>query len=503
MVTINASSKKLFEIDAEAYAYTLLEGFAFSKQLKEISTQFFPDLEKLMKKSGFTGKKEDILIVPLVLNDKIAHCFFVGIGAKEDREITMEHYRRILGQLVKQVVKHHCRTLALQLPSNTFFSLTTEELADQTTSILMMATYQFTDYITDKERKKVKLDEIVLRSEEKNKKAVGEGIKIGQIVGTAVNKARHLIDLPPSMVTPQYFAEKAKEVAKKYGLKVTIFEKKQIEEFGMGGLLAVAQGSDIGPRLVILEYQPKKKTAPTLAFVGKGVTFDSGGLSLKTPIHMETMKEDMSGAAAVFASMQALAQLKPSVHVVGIMPLAENLPDSKSVKPGDIVQFYNGKTAEIKNTDAEGRLILADALAYAVKQYKPDAIIDIATLTGACAYSLGPFYSGLFSQHDDLVNQISQAASYSGDKVWRLPMGEDYKKAIQSSVADICNIGSKKIMAGATTAAHFLQHFVADVPWVHLDIAGTAFNVPDISYYREGATGVGVRLLIELAMHWQ
>ena len=503
MVTINVSSKKLFEVEAEAYAYILPEGFDFSKQLKELSARFFPDLQKLMKKCDFTGKKLDLLILPISLNNKIAHCFFIGIGTKEDKEITLEHYRRVIGQLVKQGASYNCSTLALQLPSSTFFSLSTQDLAAQTITILNMATYHFNEYITDKERKKTKLTEVILCVEAKNKRAVQKGVKIGEIIGVAVNKARYWVDLPPSMLTPEHFAEKAKEVAKKYELAITVFTEKKINALGMGGLIAVSRGSDIGPRFVILEYRTKKKTAPTLALVGKGVTFDSGGLSLKTPIHMETMKEDMSGAAAVVATMQALAQLKPAVHVVGIVPLAENLPDSKSIKPGDIVRFYNGKTAEIKNTDAEGRLILADALSYAVKQYKPDAIIDIATLTGACAYALGPYYSGLLSQHDDLVNRIYKAATYCGDRVWRLPMGDDYKRAIRSTVADICNIGNKKIMAGATTAAHFLQHFVDDTPWAHLDIAGTAFNVPDISYYREGATGAGVRLLVELVMNWQ
>ncbi len=263
-----------------------------------------------------------------------------------------------------------------------------------------------------------------------------------------------------------------------------------------------ARGSDQDCLLLMIEDKAKKKTAPTLVFVGKGITFDSGGLSLKPAVHMETMKEDMSGAAAVIATMEALAVLKPSVNVIGITPLAENLPGPTATKPGDIVRFYNGKTAEVKNTDAEGRLILADALSYGVKQYKPDAIIDIATLTGACAYALGPFYTGLMSEHDELAERVDRAAHLSGDRVWRLPMHDDYKVAIKSPVADICNIGSNKYMAGAITAACFLQHFVDDVPWVHLDIAGTAFNVPDLPYYRPGATGVGVRLLVDLAMNW-
>ena len=215
------------------------------------------------------------------------------------------------------------------------------------------------------------------------------------------------------------------------------------------------------------------------------------------------MKEDMSGAAAVLATMEAIAQLKPKINVIGVLALAENLPGGDALKPGDIVRFYNGKTAEVRNTDAEGRLVLADALSYAVKHYKPTAMIDVATLTGACAYALGPYYTGLMSPDDALAKAIKVAGESSGDVVWRLPMTADYRRAIRSQVADICNIGTEKIMAGAITAAHFLEHFVGDVPWAHLDIAGTAFNVPNLPYYRPGATGVGVRLLVELARSWK
>jgi leucyl aminopeptidase len=271
---------------------------------------------------------------------------------------------------------------------------------------------------------------------------------------------------------------------------------------GMGGLAAVSKGSDVDCALIICEYKAEKKDAPTLCFVGKGITFDSGGLSLKPADYMETMKEDMSGAAAVISAIDSLAQLKPEVNIIVIAPTSENLPSGKATKPGDIVTFYNGKTAEIKNTDAEGRLILADALSYAVKQYKPDVIVDLATLTGACSRALGPFYSGLFSEHPALVERLHKAGNLCGERLWQLPMGDDYKKAITSTVADICNIGSKQIPAGASTAAHFLQNFVDDVAWAHLDIAGTAFDVPNISYYGPGATGVGVRLLVALAMNW-
>ncbi|HLB40259.1 MAG TPA: M17 family metallopeptidase, partial [Candidatus Babeliales bacterium] len=330
--------------------------------------------------------------------------------------------------------------------------------------------------------------------------ALALGLKLGQ----AVNQTRHWVDLPANKLAPHDLANFAADIAQKQGLKCQIFNAAEAQQLGMGGLVGVGQGAAAEWKLVLLEYRTTVANAPTVAFVGKGIMFDSGGLSIKPANNMETMKDDMSGAAAVISALGLLAELKPAINIVGLAPLAENLPSGTATKPGDIVTFYNGKTAEVKNTDAEGRLVLADALSYAIKNYQLAAIIDLATLTGACAYSLGPFFSGLFSEHEELAARVMAAAEKSGDFVWRLPLTDDYKVAVKAKVADLCNIGAKQYQAGATTAACFLQHFVGDVPWVHLDIAGTAFSVPDIPYYRpESATGVGVRLLVELAMDWR
>ena len=279
--------------------------------------------------------------------------------------------------------------------------------------------------------------------------------------------------------------------------------RKKINELGMGGLAAVSSGSEQECRFVILEYKSKKKNVPTLGFVGKGITYDSGGLSLKPPKYMETMKEDMSGASAVIGAMKALAQLKPDVNIVAITPLAENLPSGVASKPGDIIRMYNGKTVEIKNTDAEGRLILGDALAYMAKNFKPDMMIDLATLTGAILYALGSFKSGLFGVDNHVIEKVKEAAKESGDSVWQLPLTRDYESAMDCPVADLCNIASPKFLCGSINAAVFLKHFVSDVPWAHVDIAGTAFDVFNIPYQRaQTATGVGVRLLVELALNW-
>lgn len=503
MITYSVTDKPCSEIKSSCYAFVFEEGQAYSKEFKDFAQNFQPNLIQALKESDFTGKALQTRVLPGFVDSQWVYPIFVGLGKEGRKSLDIETYRRALGIIYKRVIAQKKESFVFCLPSPELFDVTADYLAKQTAIIFNMASYHFDDYITDKERKDTKVYDITISVDTKQKKAVQEGIKEGDYIALAVNKTRHWVDLPPMVLTPLYLADKAKEISKKHDLDLTVFSEKQINEMGMGGLAGVSRGSELDCKLVILEYKTKKKNAPTIAFVGKGITFDSGGLSLKPASAMETMKEDMSGAAAVIATMEALAELKPEVNVIGLAPIAENLPSGTATKPGDILRFYNGKTAEVKNTDAEGRLILADALSYAVKHYDLDAIIDIATLTGACAHALGPFFTGLMSQDEDLIEKIIKAAQRSGERVWRLPMDNDFKPAIRSEVADICNIGSPKYRAGAITAAFFLQHFVNNVPWAHLDIAGTAFDVPDISYYRSGATGAGVRLLIELALNWK
>jgi leucyl aminopeptidase len=271
----------------------------------------------------------------------------------------------------------------------------------------------------------------------------------------------------------------------------------------MGGFCAVDAGSDQDGKFVILEYKTSAKNKPTIALVGKGVCFDSGGISLKPSSSMDGMKFDMSGAAATIATMSIIAQLKPDINVIGITPLVENMPSGKAARQDDIITFLNGKTAEIKSTDAEGRLILADALHYAEKYYKPQIIIDIATLTGACAYAIGHFYTGMMTRNQKLADLFIKHGQSTGDKVWQLPLEDDYIDAIKSDVADIANIGSPAYRAGASTAACFLENFIEKAQWIHLDIAGTANEVPGVSYLGKGATGVGVRLFTEFIMNYK
>ncbi len=503
MLKIQVTDKKITDQKTSCYAFLIPEGAATPADLKAFQKLFGVDIGQYLLKHEFTGKLLETFSLPVFLKNKMYHVIIVGLGKPgKDKKIDIEQYRRAVAHLYKQVAAHKAVSFALTVPSARLFGVDVQDLGQQTAIATEMAAYHFDEYITAKDRKAYVVKDLTLCVSSKEKTAMQRGVKDGDIIAQAVNKARRWINLPPIKLTPVELADKARAIAKKTGLKFTALNEKQIIAKGMGGLAAVGAGSDQESTMVILEYHTKKKGAPTIAFVGKGITFDSGGLSLKPAKSMETMKEDMSGAAAVITTMEALAQLKPDVNVIGVAPLAENLPSGKATKPGDIITFYNGKTAEVKNTDAEGRLILADALSYTAKQFKPDAMIDIATLTGACAYALGPFFTGLMSQDDELVSELEDAAERTGDRVWRLPLHDDYKPAVKSNVADLCNIGSPKYMAGTITAAHFLKAFVGDTPWAHLDIAGTAFDVPDMPYFRTGATGAGVRLLIDLAMNW-
>lgn len=458
-----------------------------------------PNIEKILSTTKFKSNSNSVVFVPTL--DFSRFLILASLGKKKkDNLFDVELLRRVVAKVIRSLDSHAVKSIAIELPDSKLYGQDEKYIAQQVASILHISDYIFDDYITDKDRKQNSDFTITIYSESKD---VETGVHEGSVIGKAVNKARHWVDLPPRDLTPMYLSHHAQEIAKEFKLDITVFTEDQIIKMGMGGLAGVASGSEQECRFVIMEYK-YDKSAPTVGIVGKGITFDSGGLSIKPADNMETMKDDMSGAAAVIATMKAIAQLKPNVNVVAFAPMTENLPGDGATKPGDILTFYNGKTAEIKNTDAEGRLILADALSYAVKNYDLDVIVDAATLTGACAYALGPYFTGLFSEHEEVVEKIEKAAKRSGDFVWRLPLTDDYKSAVKSEVADLCNIGKRNVRAGGTTAACFLQHFVDDVPWAHLDIAGTAFDVPNIPYYRSwSATGSGIRLFIDFIMNYK
>lgn len=502
MITIRTIHENVLEKNFESYA-VFLEAEYDAKKLEAVAQKLFPSIETTLRGRCFTAGAGSHLELTIMHHDKPVGLVLLGLGKRKQGKLDVENYRRAVGRLVRYTETHKLKDVGLLLPHHEDFGITLDRLAQETATILHKASYHFDTFITEPSCKLSFTSEVMLGAEGADEKLVKEGVERGIAIAQAINLARYWCDMPPSDLTPTILAQHAENIAKTHNLKSTIFTESDIISMGMGGIYGVSRGSVEEARLAILEYKTDKPNAPTLALVGKGITFDSGGLSIKPAVSMETMKDDMAGAAVVIATMQVLAQFKPHINVIALAPMTENMISGAATKPGDILRFYNGKTAEVKNTDAEGRLILADALSYAIANYKLDAIIDIATLTGSCAQALGPFYAGLMSQHEELADRVTAAAKISGDKVWPLPMNDDYKPAIRSDVADLSNIGTARYSAGAITAAFFLQSFVGNVPWVHLDVAGTAFGVPDMTYLRPGATGFGIRLFVDLVMNWE
>lgn len=349
----------------------------------------------------------------------------------------------------------------------------------------------------DKEARAI--ERLVIIAEGADESALQRGAERGRVIGDSVNFTRDLANEPGAYMTPTNMAERAREIAEEFGLSVDVLDEARMEQEGMGALLSVSRGSEEEAKLIILKYTPREAPAQgednLLAFVGKGITFDSGGISLKPGENMELMKYDMSGGATVLGAMRAIAQLKPSIPVLGLVPASENLPSGKATKPGDVVRAMSGKTIEIINTDAEGRLVLSDAICYA-KKLGAKRILDMATLTGAVSIALGDVNTAILGTDQELIDEVIAAGREVGEKYWQLPLDKEYTKQIKSDIADIKNVGGRK--AGTITAAAFLKEFADGVAWAHLDIAGTAWGDEAKPYRAKGPTGVAVRTLIEI-----
>ena len=417
----------------------------------------------------------------------------VGLGKSE--AFNLEKARQAAGKIAISIRDLGAKTFAIPLPSDT-----PKEMVQAVVEGCLLGLYEFNTHKTQNLDKIKALEAITfIVEDEASIPVVGQAIEVGDTIAGGTILARDLSNQPSNYLTPTMLAEKAQTIADTTGLKCEIFELAQLKEKGFGALVGVAQGSQEEPRFIILEHIPDGEEKDTVVFVGKGITFDSGGLSLKPSRGMEEMKHDMSGAAAVLGAMQAIGRLRPNLHVIGLIAATENLPSGTAQKPGDVVKSYAGKTIEILNTDAEGRLVLADALGYAAK-YDPKAVIDLATLTGAVITALGHFAAGLLGTDDNLIEKIKDAADKTHERVWQLPLWEDYDEGIKSAVADVQNIGDGT--AGTIAGAVFLKKFAEGYPWAHLDIAGTAWGVEGSSYIPKGASGYGVRLLVQLARDW-
>jgi len=430
------------------------------------------------------------------LSHRARRVMLLGLG---DGEVTLETLRKAAGEIGTLLKKVSAPKIMLVPDCES--SLKSASQAQALVEGVILGGYRFSGYKSDSdEDKSAPLESITLFSQ-RPPANLRAGAKQGSISAQAACKARDMANEPGNNWTPKHFAEYSLKIAKRHGLVRKVLGKSEIARLKMGGLLGVNQGTSEPPKLVTLEYRTGRDV-PCLLLVGKGLTFDSGGISLKPSAGMEDMKYDMCGGAAVLAAMDAVGTMAPeNVDVVCVVPATDNMPGPGALKPGDVIRQYNGKSVEIISTDAEGRLILADALAYGIKEYEPDAVIDLATLTGAVIVGLGHHMTGLMSNDERLAHRLLRAGERSGEPLWRLPLGKEYRKQLDSKVADMKNVGGKE--AGTITAACYLQEFVGDRPWAHLDIAGTAWNFTKKSYVTKGASGTGVRTLIELISRWR
>lgn len=495
--SVNALLSPQLKADLYVHFYEQDEkGHSFNELASYVPCLF----DLIDKKESHDGSNFELFAPGSRFHESV-HCVFFGASSFKQLPSleARERVRVWMGKIIRYAERNHLHTIALSVPSHPDVAkaIFIEDMA----TIAPIAHYRFDEFITNGQRKTIKNISLIFTDIAKTELTkIEKVLEKAHAVSFAVNTSRYWADLPPSLLNPPVFADEVYKLLSPHSsLSVKVFEKKELEELKMGGILNVCRGSMYEPRMIVAEYKAPQKNSLTIALVGKGVTFDTGGISIKPADNMEDMKADMSGAAAVLSTMDVIARLKPDINVIACAPLVENMPSGTALKPGDIVTFYNGKTAEIKNTDAEGRLILADALSYIAKNYSVDLIIDAATLTGACSVALGPFFAGLMSQHEKHSASLAQAGLHSGDRVWELPLHNDYRKAIDSEVADICNTGKRNYRAGTITAGFFLKEFVPDsIPWIHLDIAGVAMHVPDKSYFHSvGATGFGVRLFTE------
>ena len=441
----------------------------------------------------FSGSASETLL--LYGGDKITAPRVLVVGLGDEGNFNIEDARNAAGTAIGALNRLGARSAATILHGTGAGNLLVEAAAQAVAEASLLAAYRFDDYRSKPQKHPLKKLTVV-EFDEGKLAAARRGIRRGIAIAKATSLARDLINHPGSVATPAYLARTARRIAKAHDLRCKVLDEKGIKKLGMGALLAVSQGSANKPRFIALEYGPLRG-AP-LVFVGKGITFDSGGLSLKSVEGIRGMKADMSGAAAVLGALQAIAAIGLKRRVVGLIAAAENMPSATAFRPDDVLRTLSGKTIEILSTDAEGRLVLADALTYAAR-YKPAAVIDLATLTGACITALGHHAAGLFANDDDLASRLLSAGQYTGEKLWRLPLWPEYREQINSNVADMKNSGGRP--GGAGTAAALLHEFT-DYPWAHLDIAGTARAATGQTYVPRGSVGFGVRLLTQLTLDW-
>jgi leucyl aminopeptidase len=491
---VEASGGPFEKLDVQALAVAVCKDEkpeqGFLKQLDELSGGL---LKSAIEAEEFSGKEGETAYFHLLGTSdlKARRLLLVGVGDAADYKTAQ--VSQMAGTAIRFLRSKNAKSIAL-IPRAEGQA---NEVVSSAIEGAFIGLFDPDKYRTvDKEQKEVDSLAVVIPGADAG--SLKQAVERGRIVGESMNFTRDLANEPGAYMTPTNMADRAREIANEFGLSIDVLDEARMEQEGMGSLLSVARGSDEPAKLIVLKYTPAKvdpQNKELLAFVGKGVTFDSGGISLKPGENMELMKYDMTGGATVMGAMRAIAQLKPSIPILGVAPCTENLPSGKATKPGDVVRAMTGKTIEVINTDAEGRLILADAIAY-TKKLGATKIIDMATLTGAVSIALGDVNTAVLGTDQELIDEIISAGQEVGEKFWQLPLDKEYSKQIKSDIADIKNVGGRK--AGTITAAAFLKEFADGVAWAHLDIAGTAWGDEAKPYRSKGPTGIALRTLLKI-----
>lgn len=493
---INVVSGKIESHKTDAAVLLLFENEKPGKVAARVDKALVGMISRLIKTGDFRPKTGTVHLLYPEGRLPAVRLLLVGLGKRS--EFTINRLRQAAGMAAPSLRNAGAQGITIITDGT---GVDAEELGQALSEGIMLGLYRFLKYKTNEENdRKKELRTITLLTESGGAvKAMQKGVKIGEAIAGSTLLVRDMVSSPPADMTPAIIATKAKEIARQFGLKLRVLEKEQMRKLGMGGLLGVASGSAQPPKFVIIEYR-KGGTKPFIALVGKTITFDSGGISIKPAENMDRMKDDMSGGAAVLGAIRNAAALKLPLNIVGLLPVTENMPSGSAYKPGDVLRTLSGQTIEILNTDAEGRLILSDALTYACR-YKPAVIVDIATLTGACGIALGTEAIGMLGTDDRFKQRIRAAGEKTGERVWELPLWEEYYEQIKSDIADMKNTGGR---AGSViTAAALLSKFVQKYPWVHLDIAATAWTEKERPYTPKGATGIGVRLLTQFLRDYE
>lgn len=462
-----------------------------AQQIDDISSAY---LSSILKRGDLSGKLDTTLMLHSVPGLQSERVLLVGLGKQS--EFTEQRYGKAVRASIKALAKSGANEAVSFLADLPVKEMTTHKKVAHLVEVSLDATYRFDaikrkkDDSDEKETKKVIKKLIINIADSGTLPEAKAGLAHGKALAAGVSLTKDLGNLPPNICTPTYLAEQAIALGKKYDFKVEVLEKNALKKLGMGSFLGVTQGSEEPPKFIIMQHLKGKKNQKPIVLVGKGITFDTGGISLKPGAAMDEMKYDMCGAATVLGTFRTIGEMDLAINVIGVIPTCENMPDGRATRPGDVLTSMSGLTIEVLNTDAEGRLILCDALTYA-ERFEPSAVIDIATLTGACVVALGHHATGLFSNNDDLAKELLQAGEIALDRAWHMPMWDDYQPLLDSNFADIANIGGRS--AGSITAACFLSRFTKKYEWAHLDIAGTAWN----SGKEKGGTGRPVPLLTE------